>query len=395
MASVDKNVLNGVARTTDIHAGGEPMPDLFVGQYVFGADAFPAFAFQSPISRQNIDAAYGRAINTGRGLVGEGGDRGPGVVGIAGNVIPRPDTRIPRDLQGGPQLGRGFSAGVIGFGTDPVQTGGGAAIGVLGVGATSVGVWGTSGAVPGVVGNSFAHSGVYGISGTTGVIGDGSGGQVGVEGFGNQYGVYGHLVAARPNADGVGVFGAAVPDLNTPNSYIGRAGAFVGPVDVIGNLTCTGDFVVWGVKAAAARHTDGSHRLMYCVESPQSQFEDFGEAKVVKGRAVVRLDRDFAALADTRHYYVFLTPYGDSNGLYVTDRNQKSFQVREQGGGKSNIAFAYRIVAKRKHVANAKFQKVALPKAPKIPKALARPELDLKPIQIGTSGSPKAKRSKQ
>ena len=375
MASVDKNQLNGVGRTTDIHAGGEPIPDPFGGQFVFGMDAFPAFAFQSPIFRQNIDAAYGRAINAGRGLVGEGGDAGPGVVGIAGNVIPRPEPRFPRDLQGGPQLGRGFTAGVIGFGTDPVQRGGGAAIGVLGVGAVSVGVWGASSAVPGVVGQSGAHSGVYGFSGTTGVIGDGSAGQVGVEGFGNQYGVYGHLVTARPNADGVGVFGAAVPDLNNLDNYIGRAGAFVGPVDVIGNLTCTGDLVVWGAKSAAARHTDGSHRLMYAVESAQSQFEDFGEAKLVKGRALVKLDRNFAALADMSQYLVFITPCGDSNGLYVTERNTRSFQVREQGGGKSDIGFAYRIVARRKHVSTIKWQKATRPKAPKMPEPAARPEL--------------------
>src|SRR5207245_627461 len=116
---------------------------------------------------------------------------------------------------------------------------------------------------------------------------------------------------------------------------------------------------------------DGTHRLLYCVESPESQFEDFGEVKLVKGKADVRLDRDFIAVADTRHYHVFLTPYGDSAGLYVTARRRTGFQVREQGGGKSTLAFSYRVVAKRKGAAAKRFAKVKAPANPKLPVDLA------------------------
>jgi hypothetical protein len=379
--TVDKDMLNGVVKTTDVHAGREPAA--FIGEFVFGADAFPVFAFQSPIARQDIDAAYGRAINAGRGVVGEGGDQGPGVVGIAGGVIPRQEVQIPRDLQGGPQLGRGFRAGVVGFGAGEARREGGDAVGVLGVAATSLGVWGSSLGMPGVLGSSNAHAGVYGFSATRGVTGDASTGQIGVEGFGNVYGVYGHVNFVRPNPNGAGVFGAAAPDPDVPEKFTGRAGVFVGPVDVNGKLTCSRDLVVFGTKAAAARHTDGTHRLLYCIESAQSQFEDFGEAKLVKGRARVRIDRDFAALADVRTYHVFLTACGESNGLYVAERNQKSFEVREQGGGRSSIAFSYRIVARRKHVTEVRFQKVSLPKVPKIPAQLPSPPADLHGVFAG------------
>lgn len=47
MASVDRDTLNGVGRTTDVHAGGQPQTAPFNGQFVFGADAFPAFALAS------------------------------------------------------------------------------------------------------------------------------------------------------------------------------------------------------------------------------------------------------------------------------------------------------------------------------------------------------------
>ncbi len=382
MASVDRNTLNGVASTTDIHAGGQSTKALFNGAYVFAADAFPAFALASAMKGQSIDGAYGRAFNDARGLVGEGGDTGPGVVGIAGNVIARPDKSVPRDLPGGPQLARGFRAGVVGFGADPAQRGeraAGTAVGVLGFADQSLGGVGMSKAMPGVFGNSNGHAGVYGSSGTTGVIGDGNAGQIGVEGFGNSFGVYGHVNYANPNADGIGVFGAAAINLGDPDNPIGRAGAFVGPVDVIGNLTVTGNLVVWGPgKAAAAKHTDGTHRLLYCTESPESQFEDFGEAKLVNGRAQVRLDHDFVAVADTRHYHIFLTPYGDSKGLYISGRNRQSFQVREQGAGASSLTFSYRIVARRRDATTKRFQKVTAPKTPSIAKPPGRPEIDVK-----------------
>src|ERR1019366_8679796 len=47
-------------------------------------------------------------------------------------------------------------------------------------------------------------------------------------------------------------------------------------------------------------------------------------------------------------YHVFLTPKGDCKGLYVTNETTDGFEVRELGGGTANIAFDYRIVARRK-----------------------------------------------
>jgi len=40
-----------------------------------------------------------------------------------------------------------------------------------------------------------------------------------------------------------------------------------------------------------------------------------------------------------------LTPLGETQGLYVARKTPTGFEVREQGGGTSNIAFDYRIVA--------------------------------------------------
>ena len=47
-------------------------------------------------------------------------------------------------------------------------------------------------------------------------------------------------------------------------------------------------------------------------------------------------------------YHVFLTPKGDCRGLYVSNETQTGFEVHELGGGKSNVASDYGIVARRK-----------------------------------------------
>ena len=87
---------------------------------------------------------------------------------------------------------------------------------------------------------------------------------------------------------------------------------------------------VSGSKSAAVPFADGSHRRLYCMESPECWFEDFGEAKLVKGKAQIKLPRDFAAVINVNSYHVFLTPYGPSNGLYVSKRTRQGFVVESK-----------------------------------------------------------------
>ena len=75
--------------------------------------------------------------------------------------------------------------------------------------------------------------------------------------------------------------------------------------------------------------------------------EDFGSGTLVAGTGVVHIDPSFAQMGDGAGYEVFLTPKGDSNGLYVAQENATSFVVRESRGGRSTLAFDYRIVAKQ------------------------------------------------
>jgi hypothetical protein len=107
-----------------------------------------------------------------------------------------------------------------------------------------------------------------------------------------------------------------------------------------GNLFCT------GTKSSVTQIGD-EQRAMYALESPEVWFEDFGSGSLVNGSASVALDSLFAATVNLDDYHVFITPLGDCNGLYVTNKTATGFEVRELGGGTANIAFDYRIVAKR------------------------------------------------
>ncbi len=114
-------------------------------------------------------------------------------------------------------------------------------------------------------------------------------------------------------------------------------------VDINGDLICSG--AVSGIVSA-----DGGARkvALYSMQSAENWFEDAGSGQLANGFIRVELDPTFAQTVNTAAgYHVFLTPKGDSEGLYVTNETPQGFEVHEQRGGHSNIAFDYRIMAKR------------------------------------------------
>jgi hypothetical protein len=252
--------------------------------------------------------------------------------------------------------------------------------------AQFAGVLGTAIAWPGVVGWSTIGRGVKGLtySGEAGVLGQAEQGRgvLGISGQGAFSGVEGRSGdrgpppgMGIPNVAGVlgtagthpgvmgtssglmGVYGfstnnaGVVGQTANPNSF---GGFFAGNVMVVGNFT-----VVNGTKSAAVPFPDGSQRVLYCMESPELWFEDFGTARLKRGRTVVNLDADFGKVVKRGDYRVFLTPEGDCRGLYIRRKSAASFEVRELMRGTSSIAFSYRIVGRRKDVrAQRRFAKI-------------------------------------
>jgi hypothetical protein len=115
-----------------------------------------------------------------------------------------------------------------------------------------------------------------------------------------------------------------------------------------GDLICTS-----GLKTLAK--VGGGERTVetYAVHSAENWMEDFGTGTLGRGVAVIELDPTFAeTIAGDGNYHVFLTPRGDSKGLYVINATPTGFEVRESGGGTSSLEFDYRIVGKRRGYEN-------------------------------------------
>jgi hypothetical protein len=230
--------------------------------------------------------------------------------------------------------------------------------GVLGYGnGSSIGVMGTSDTGMPILGQVTAGSGantiaIYGLNNSSY-----AGPSPGAGGFG-VYGLCakGHgLVGATATAGAAAVVGAT-------NGVAGAyAGAFYGPVIVGGAFTVFG-----GPKSAAVPHRDGTHRRLYCVESPESWFEDFGKGQLECGHAEVTLDPDFASVVSIDDYHVFLTGYDGQSDLSVCERTSSGFQVRATSGTGSG-SFSWRVVAKRKDIPAPRFETVTVPPEPVLP----------------------------
>jgi hypothetical protein len=137
----------------------------------------------------------------------------------------------------------------------------------------------------------------------------------------------------------IGVVGRA-PSTGFPFVATDPSGNNLFYVDGSGNVSYKGG--LYHITAVSG----GALARSFSADSTQPTVEDTGTAQLVDGAAVVRLDPTFAASIDgTTAYRVFVTPGGDTRGLYVTSKSPGAFVVRESQAGRSTVAFDYRIVA--------------------------------------------------
>src|SRR5215831_12921508 len=266
----------------------------------------------------NHTGVYGQTVNQ----VGVGGQASATSGGPAYGVWGDSSSTDGVGVAGYADATSGPANGVFGQSASP----GGA--GVFGAGASSTGGVGVLGQTDGA--NGFAVWGAYGFGPTPG-------GGVGVKGS---------IEAGAANGVAGQFFN--VPGQGLILQGIGPAGQ-VFSVDPQGNLQISGNLTVSGTKSSTAKLQDGREVALYAVESPENWFEDFGSAELNNGVAWVPLDASFAQTVNAAvNYHVFLTANGDSNGLYVARKTAAGFEIREHGGGTSNVAFDYRIVARRR-----------------------------------------------
>ena len=244
----------------------------------------------------------------------------------------------------GVATGTGSTVGVFGSGADGIQ-GSGTLHGVYAASTTGgIGVLGTSSNI-GIYGNSVAASKEGAGTAFAGVWGDtgGATGSLGVIGTADNA-IGGYFLNNAPDAQ---------PTLLVENNENSEKGGWVFDalgglggsclIDVSGDLTCNGK-----ITASASVENGARKVALYTMQSPENWFEDFGSGALSKGAANIALDPTFIQTVNTgTEYHVFLTANGDCKGLYVAHKSSSSFKVRELGGGQSNVAFDYRIVAKR------------------------------------------------
>ena len=387
------------------------------GVGVFGQGSAPALGSTEPggpgvkgigggnPKKDNADGVQGFGVGAFTGVVGWGDPNanGSGVVGFGGTVNSATNA-------GGPGV-RGIGAGAPNVMPPPLPDGFPNPVGVFGVGGGSsdpnfgspingagvIGIGGSS-TKPNGVGNDadgVQGFGVGAFSGVAGFGGENSGtGVFGLGGGPSGPGVRG-ILAGAPNEGPslpAGVFGRGRDDVISVGvqgtGYYGvwakgqnlalfadGTSTLNGEADVTGNLyvaqgvivhtnlEVTGDLYVFGgTKSVVVPFPDGSHRQLYCMESPESWFEDFGSGHLTNGRAQIQLDPDFAATVRTDDYHVFIAEYDDNNALFVTNRTKAGFEVRAKTST-SVAKFSYRVVARRKDIAAARLAKVTLPKA--------------------------------
>ena len=274
-----------------------------------------------------------------------------------------------------------FSAGVIAIGEEAIgllafSGGGTSAVSARNVGAgpalEAIGSSNGTSMHVSQFGSGFAiiasSNGGHGISGRTN-----STDAIGVTGLGRSYteaffpdGLYkpGGLFAGRNGVAGYTRETNGIAVLGLAEASGAWAGSFLSSshgVSIIAGAGATGLSVIGGSKSAVVE-TESGHRQLYCEESSEVWFTDYGFGHLVEGTATVPIDPIFSQTVNLDEpYHVFIQVYGNAE-VYVAERTQEAFRVSlREGDPKAD--FSYRLVAKRKGFEDnrlAPFQDVAI-----------------------------------
>lgn len=319
----------------------------------------------------------GNNTSTGPGLLGQS-KSGHGVVG--------------NTLFGSTNNTNGESAV---FGQD-LSTAGVYDMGVQGTSVRGYGVRGRSTSNSAVRGDSTSGAGVYGVSSSNyGVYGQGFYGFYGnASGYGvvalsSSYGVYSSgtalgVLASSSGGDAIDASTSATShwaiNAQSPNgSGLQVSGGSRGSDTTGGSIGVVARSTNFPLVAALPNGTDlfwidnagGGHFTgnIYCKNCPAPEaattaasytratapaIEETGTARLVYGVANVYLSPSLARSLDPRlGYQVFLTPGGDTRGLYVANKYTGGFTVREVQGGRGTFNFDYHVYARSEEPANA------------------------------------------
>lgn len=328
---------------------------------------------------------------TGAGIAGFNASTGPGVKGyseVGTAIYGYATTRFNEGVRGY-NISTNGGTGTIGMTNSPFQaTTGTRSSGVLGISthSTGVGVLGAGNSVDitSADGDNVPRigAGLLGVGLRVGSIGyataDANG--IGLMGVGNHQtatqlpvsagaGVYGVAGGqGTPATPGLAIFGWAKANAGDVNRWggafqIGSAPAatsnlapptpttlvytYLAGADATGSLY---GLISNGTKSTVVKDETGDNRLLFCTEAPEVLFQDFGTGELTNGSAHIDLEGLLTKVirVDAKHpMKVFIQLEGECNGVYVTNKSAKGFDVKELQGGKSNVPFTWQIVASR------------------------------------------------
>ncbi len=149
--------------------------------------------------------------------------------------------------------------------------------------------------------------------------------------------------------------GFSIKDPNAPpsNQYIAH-------IDPNGNSLFTGQ------KNALVSTESYGMRKMYVEESTELWFSDRGFGKLEDGEIRIALDPMFLETAhvdDAHPIHVRLTPTAQCNGLYVAEKGEDYFIVRELMDGTSDATFDWEVNAKRRNYEDARMEEFTAPES--------------------------------
>jgi len=275
------------------------------------------------------------------GVVGisEGGSStdNRGLMGLSNGIGVYGESTINNGMWG--QTASATNYGVRGFNTNATGTG------VYGSGNNIFGTYligGSGGAFTGFETGVFALA--DGALDGTGLIGVSNGAPIttlvtgsGVSGSSDLYGVTGWSSSTALVTRAGGYF-----DTGGGQSY-----AYVGMRTNFGTIRkIEGN----GTVNTTVKDTKGDLVVLSCPEAPENLFQDYGQGKLVNGKAHIDLDPILTkniVVDETHPLRVFVQLEGDCMGVYVTNKSASGFDVIELAGGNSNVDFSWTVTANR------------------------------------------------
>lgn len=105
-----------------------------------------------------------------------------------------------------------------------------------------------------------------------------------------------------------------------------------------------------GTVSTIVNDLSGNKVVLHAPETPEIYFQDYGNGKLVNGKANIKLDPIITKniVVNEKHpLQVFIQLNGDCKGVFVSNRTATGFDVTELQDGNSNVEFTWSITANR------------------------------------------------